>query len=288
MALWVAASLRLDFAIPDDFGTPLLVVSASARRSGAGRSRLGVRTVRGQPRARVVRGDRRGRSHDSRERVGAGCLVLVVPVVDVPRSIPITATLLALTGMFATRFVVRSRATSQRALARTTAGPSSSAPARAGASWCRAWSATPRTASRRSPSSTTTGARAGCASTACECAEPERTLPRSRRATTRRPSSSPCPAHRPRRCETCPPGRASQVSRCSSSPRSASCSAAARRHPTCAPSTSQTCWAASRSTSTCGRSPTSSPASECSSPGPAGRSAPSCAARSAGSARRPW
>ena len=65
-----------------------------------------------------------------------------------------------------------------------------------------------------------------------------------------------------------------------------SCSAAAPRPPTCATSTSPTCSAASRSTSTWPPSPTRSAASGCSSPAPAARSAPSCAARSASSARR--
>lgn len=115
MSLWVAASLRLDFAIPDDFGTGLVVSAVFVALV-----QVVVGWVFGPYGVSHELGSFEETGEVARTTLVSGLVlavfVLVVPVVDVPRSIPITATLLALTGMFATRFVVRSRATSQRSL----------------------------------------------------------------------------------------------------------------------------------------------------------------------------
>jgi hypothetical protein len=115
MSLWVAASLRLDFAIPDDFGTGLVVSAVLVALV-----QVVVGWVFGPYGVSHELGSFEETGEVARTTLVSGLVlavfVLVVPVVDVPRSIPITATLLALTGMFATRFVVRSRATSQRSL----------------------------------------------------------------------------------------------------------------------------------------------------------------------------
>jgi len=115
MALWVAASLRLDFAIPRDFGAGLVVSTALVALV-----QVVVGWMYGPYGVSHELGSFEETGEVARTTLVSGLVlavcVLVLPVVDVPRSIPITGTLLALTGMFAARFVVRSRATSHRSL----------------------------------------------------------------------------------------------------------------------------------------------------------------------------
>ncbi len=214
-------------------------------------------------------------------------LTFLFGVVDLPRSVPLTALALAVIGMFAARFLIRSRRThlavrgdcTKRAVifgAGSGARILMQSLVRDPASGI-----VPGGPARRRPRQGSPALLRGAGAR-----HPARPRRRSPRSTGPPPWSSPCPAPPRRPSASCPRSPARAASRCSCSRRCASCSTAAPRPPTCATSTSPTCSAASRCTSTWPRSPTRSAASGCSSPVPAARSAPSCAARSASSAPR--
>ena len=110
VALFVAASLRLDFHIPVQFEQGLAVAAlvAAALQTLVGwlwgpyavTHELGSFEETGElARTTVV--------------VGAvvGGFAIALDIIDVPRSVPVSATVMALTSMFAARFVVRSRIT---------------------------------------------------------------------------------------------------------------------------------------------------------------------------------
>ena len=113
-SLVIATWLRLDFHITDQYWTPLLVGSSIAvlvhllvgwafGPYAVGHELGSFEETSDLSRAAVVAG------------IVLGLLVLVVGVVDLPRSVPLTALALAVTGMFASRFLIRSRRT-QRAV----------------------------------------------------------------------------------------------------------------------------------------------------------------------------
>ena len=76
--------------------------------------RVAVRPVRGRPRARArSRRPARSRAPPPVAGVVLAALTLVIGIVDLPRSVPLTALAFAVTGMFAARFLIRSRRTHQ-------------------------------------------------------------------------------------------------------------------------------------------------------------------------------
>src|SRR3954451_14603525 len=107
-SLVVALWLRLDFTITHDYWMPLLVGSAVV---------LAVQVVLGWLYGPYAVGHELGSFEETSElartTAGSGAvlavLVLVVPLIDLPRSVPMTALALAVLGMFAARFLVRSR-----------------------------------------------------------------------------------------------------------------------------------------------------------------------------------
>ncbi len=116
-AIWVgslafALWLRLDFAITTQFWAPLLVASVFV---------VSLHIALGWILGPYAIGHELGSFEETSElarttAVSGGilaALILVVPVIALPRSVPITGMALALTGMFAARFLIRSRRAQQ-------------------------------------------------------------------------------------------------------------------------------------------------------------------------------
>lgn len=109
-ALFVAALLRLDFGIPREYETDLLLAAVAVSLLHVVLGWLtGPYAVDHELGSFEETGDLARTTVISGAALGA--LVLVAPVVDVPRSVPISGTFFAMMLMFAARFVVRSRAT---------------------------------------------------------------------------------------------------------------------------------------------------------------------------------
>lgn len=113
-AVWVATSLRFDFNVEDTMGWGTVAVAVVA-----GLLHVAVGFVVGP----YAVGHQRG-SFEEATDLGRAVLITMVPVfiwallsspVVVPRSVPLIAGPLALAGMLAVRFVVRSRTTKQAA-----------------------------------------------------------------------------------------------------------------------------------------------------------------------------
>lgn len=110
IALVVATSLRLDFGIPLQYEAGLLVAIALA---------LVVQAVIGWVWGPYAVGHELGSFEESGELARAtaltgavlGVAIIALDSIELPRSVPVAGTVLALTGMFAARFVDRSRAT---------------------------------------------------------------------------------------------------------------------------------------------------------------------------------
>ena len=112
VALFVAASLRLDFHIPVQFERDLAIAAIAAGVLQAFTGWLwGPYAVNHELGSFEETGELARTTLVVGALVSAG--VLVLDLVEVPRSVPVSGTVMALTSMFAARFVVRSRVTHQ-------------------------------------------------------------------------------------------------------------------------------------------------------------------------------
>ncbi|MFQ6171912.1 polysaccharide biosynthesis protein [Oryzobacter sp. R7] len=112
-ALVAATSLRLDFAIPRDYEQALVVAAALVAT---------LQVVLGWLTGPYAVDHELGSFEETGDLArttvvsGAvlGVVTILLPVINLPRSVPLSGTFLALTAMFAARFVVRSRVTRRR------------------------------------------------------------------------------------------------------------------------------------------------------------------------------
>ena len=177
-----------------------------------------------------------------------------------------------------------SSSTTAAAPATTPPPPSSSAPARPAPRPSRALLANPDSPYLPVALLDDDPRKRNLASRACRCWAAVSAIGRVAAETGRhRPAHRHPVGRRRARRASSPTAPSTPASRCASSRRWPSCSAAPSASATSAPSPPRTSSAATRSTPTSTPSPATSPASGCSSPAPAARSAPSCAARSTAS-----
>lgn len=115
MGLLLAAWLRLEFTLPAEYFAPLVLASTVVVLC-----HVTIGWLRGPYGIGYDLGSFEETSDLARTTalsgVVLGFLVLVVPVLTLPRSVPFTGTAMAITGMFAARFLIRSRRT-HRAIA---------------------------------------------------------------------------------------------------------------------------------------------------------------------------
>lgn len=113
LALVAAASLRLDFAIPRDYEMALVVAAGVVAFLQV---LLGWLTGPYAVDHELGSFEETGDLARTTVIAGAvlGVMTILLPVINLPRSVPLSGTVLALTAMFAARFVVRSRVTRRR------------------------------------------------------------------------------------------------------------------------------------------------------------------------------